>query len=279
MDLYRVMELMPLFTSIALAVLAWVMLRRKLTAEMPNFFRYVAGYSICLFLTFALCKTHYYDYAYWLTSFAYTGLSFFVLYEVFGRLLKPYSAVIDLARMLFAWAGAFLFLVAAMAAVATSGSQGERVSAALTLIDRSLMLMQCGLLMLLVVFEKRLKISWRSHSASLTLGLGITAAVALVTSYVGTAIPAYGSPLDFAYSVVFIGFIGYWAIALYQPEPQRKNVLDSPARLVFQRWNEVLLASPLSSHGSPVAMADVDSFIPGVEKTVERIMARKMSVH
>jgi hypothetical protein len=280
MKLQRVVELMPLLISLALGSLVWVMARRKLRTELPHFFRYVTAYAISLFVTFLTCNTPYYDYAFWVSSFVYTVLTFFVLYEVFGRLLKPYSAVIDLARMLFAWAGAFLLLVAAMAAIATSGSQQDKFNAAMDLIDRSLMLMQCGLLMLLVVFEKRLKISWRSHSASITLGLGSSAAVGLLYSYLSTAFPAYSLQLGLLYGIVFTAFVGYWAVMLYQPEPQRKNVLDSPSRLIFQRWNEVLMTTPISSaQGSQIAMAEVDSFIPGVEKTVERIMARKMSVN
>jgi hypothetical protein len=67
----------------------------------------------------------------------------------------------------------------------------------------------------------------------------------------------------------------FWAVCLYLPEPQKKNVLDSPAKLIFQRWNEALLATPFASHGGAM-VAQMDSFLPNVERTVERVMARKM---
>jgi len=157
--------------------------------------------------------------------------------------------------------------------------QPDRIGAAITMIDRSLMLMQCGLLMLLIIFEKRLKISWRSYAASITLGVGVTAAVSLLTSVMATSESSYNQTLFLAYQVITVGFFAYWGIMLQRPEPQRKNVLDSPSRLIFQRWNEVLSSTPLAAHGAQLAMAEVDSFIPGVEKTVERIMARKMTIN
>jgi hypothetical protein len=52
-------------------------------------------------------------------------------------------------------------------------------------------------------------------------------------------------------------------------------VLDSPSRLIFQRWNEAL--STYTARGE-IAMAanGVNSFLPGVEETVDRVLARKM---
>jgi len=67
----------------------------------------------------------------------------------------------------------------------------------------------------------------------------------------------------------------FWAVCLYLPEPQKRNVLDSPAKLIFQRWNEALMATPFASQGGAM-VAQMDSFLPSVERTVERVMARKM---
>ena len=73
----------------------------------------------------------------------------------------------------------------------------------------------------------------------------------------------------------FAGVVAFWSVSLARPEPAHKNVLDSPSRLIFQRWNEALV-----SYGNrgELAMASnsVESFLPGVEQTVERVLARKM---
>lgn len=280
---YNIARFMPLVVGLGFASLLFVMWQRKLMKELPFLFRYVALYSLQLISLFVMCEMQMasYEYLYWMISFANTIMSFFVIYEAFVRLLKPYSGVIDLARMLFRWAGCFLILVAAMAAIATTGSQQEKITAAMTTLDRSLLVMESGLLLLLTMFEKRLGISWRSYSVVVTLGLGICAAVDLAVSQLKLRIPAHAFGLEVAGGIVVFACIGYWGFCFVQPEPQRKNVLDSPARLIFQRWNEVLLTTPLVSQPGRLAMAtaEVDSFIPSVEKTVERIMSRKMSIN
>src|SRR5258708_398905 len=163
---------LPLVGGLAYGTLVCVMIRRKLHTELPNFFRYVSFCALYGLIAAVLCYTPYYGVmSIWLAGLP-PVLSFLVLYEVFVRLLRPYSAVIDMAQMLFKWAGAFLLLVAIMGALAASGSQQDRVTTAFNTISRSLMMMECGLLMLLVLFEKRLRISWRSHSASITLEIG-----------------------------------------------------------------------------------------------------------
>jgi len=272
---------MPLSSSLAMGFLAWTLWQKKLSAELPNFFRYTIFFATSALALFLLAWSSYYVYAYWLSTFLYSVLCFFVLYEIFVRLLKPYSAVIDLASMIFKWAGAFLAMVGVMTAVARAGAQDKftAMTAALDLIDQSLMLMACGMLMLLVIFEKRLGISWRSRPAVISVGLGASAAAGLLHSYMCSRFPIYTVRFDLAYALVGLVSILYWNIMFRLPEPQRRNVLDSPSRLIFQRWNEVLMSTPIAANGSQLAMAEVDSFIPGVEKTVERIMARKMSVN
>jgi hypothetical protein len=44
--------------------------------------------------------------------------------------------------------------------------------------------------------------------------------------------------------------------------------------LIFQRWNEALISY---QHGGDLAFAPSESFLPSVERTVERVMARKMT--
>ncbi|HWZ43136.1 MAG TPA: hypothetical protein VNW97_06650 [Candidatus Saccharimonadales bacterium] len=277
MTLDRLDCYMPLASSLAMGPLLWVMWQKKLHVELPNFFRYAVFFAISALTMFFLAWSPHYTYAFWFLSFVYSVASFFVLYEVFVRLLKPYSAVIDLATMIFKWAGGFLAAVGVMTALATAGNVQNKFDAAVNLIDQSLMLMECGMLMLLLVFEKRLGISWRSRPAVISIGMGAAASSGLLHSYLAVRLPALVIQFDLAYGLVVIGSIVYWTVMLYLPEPQRTNVLASPSRLIFQRWNEVLSSTPLVAQGRQFAVAEVDSFIPGVEKTVERIMARKMS--
>ena len=75
-------------------------------------------------------------------------LEFAVLYELLVNALKPYSALIDLGKMLFRWAAVFLVLAALLTALATTGSGSNKMVAACELLQRTVRLMQCGLLLL-----------------------------------------------------------------------------------------------------------------------------------
>jgi hypothetical protein len=55
----------------------------------------------------------------------------------------------------------------------------------------------------------------------------------------------------------------------------RSNVLESPRRLIFQRWNEALLTHSVRGEMA-FAGSGMESVLPGVEQTVERVLARKI---
>jgi hypothetical protein len=251
--------------------------RRKVRSEFPVFFRYsVLCVATCLIgLVPFIFYCPQYFYVYWVLTPITMGFEFAVLYELLVSALKPYSALIDLGKMLFRWAAVFLILAALLTAFATAGSGSNKIAAASELLQRTVRLMQCGLLLLFFGLEKRLGLSWRTHSMSIALGLGIYAGVDLSSTYLIDRIPALTGTFQILTNLVYLGAATLWAASLVKPEPARKNVLDSPSRLIFQRWNEAL--SSYSVRGEmAMAGSGVNSFLPGVEETVDRVLARKM---
>jgi hypothetical protein len=279
------LRILPL--AMQLFILA-IMLRRKLRSEFPVFFQYILFNSVALCLAVIFhsipIRQPWLTYVDWSTSLISMLLAFGVLYEVFVNVLKPYSALIDLGRMLFRWAAVFVLVAAFITAFATIsafatnkplGSLGS-FDAARLLIDHSLRVMQCGLLLLLLVFEKRLGLSWRSRGMAIALGFGSSAAAALTASlmkgFFAAATPRYD--LELVNGAFYLGVTLFWAVSLLLPESPHKNVLHSPNRVIVQRWNDVLTnTSVTSNHERP--FSSVDPFIPGVERAVERVLARK----
>jgi hypothetical protein len=151
------------------------------------------------------------------------------------------------------------------------GSQQSKLAAAVAVLERSMRLIECGLLLLFFLFEKKLGLSWKTPSISIALGLGCSAAVDLIVSYLRTVFTV--PILDLVNVTVYLGILVLWAYCMALPRAERKNVLDSPNRLIFQRWNEALISYSYRDGG---AVASVDSFLPNVERTVERVLARKM---
>jgi hypothetical protein len=250
---------------------------RKLRSDFPVFFRYslfcVAGYAITLISSIVYCPQYFY--VYWSLTAVTMVLEFGVLYELLVNALKPYSALIDLGKMLFRWAAVFLVLAALLTAFATTGSGNSKLIAASELLQRTVRLMQCGLLLLFFGLEKRLGLSWRTHSMSIAMGLGIYAGVDLSTTYLVDRLPALAGAFQILTNLVYLGATSFWAYSLAKPEPARSNVLDSPRRLIFQRWNEALLTHTVRGEMA-FAGSGMESFLPGVEQTVERVLARKI---
>lgn len=270
---------------IALAVIAGavqgftlrIMNQRKSRSEFPVFFRYsaicIATYALSLVPYIFFC--HQFFYVYWVFTGITMVFEFWVLYELLVNALKPYSALIDLGKMLFRWAAVFLVLAALLTAFATAGSGNNKIVAAMELLQRTVRLMQCGLLLLFFGLEKRLGLSWRTHSMSIALGLGIYAGVDLSTTYLIDRLPALTVVFQTFTTLVYLGAASLWAYSLAKPEPARGNVLDSPRRLIFQRWNEALLTHTVRGEMA-FAGSGMESFLPGVEQTVERVLARKI---
>jgi hypothetical protein len=252
--------------------------RGKLQSEFPIFFRYsclcIAAYAISL-IPFIFSTSQQFRYVYWVLTVMTMVFEFAVLYELLVNALKPYSALIDLGKMLFRWAAVFLVLAALLTAFATASTGSDKFNAATELLQRTVRLMQCGLLLLFFGLEKRLGLSWRTHTMSISLGLGIYAAVDLICTYMMGRVPALNTTFEILPNAVYLAAAAFWAYSLAKPEPTRANVLDSPRRLIFQRWNEALLTHSVRGEMA-FASAGMESFLPGVEQTVERVLARKI---
>lgn len=270
-----------IFGTLALQItILALMTRRGFRATFPFFFNFLAFSLVTGILQAAALprlSPMAYFYTYWSVTAGQTLLSFAVIYEVFVHILKPYQALMDLGKLLFRWVFVFLALVSVLTALATTGSQASKICGAILLLGRTSELMQCGILLLFLLLESRLGVSWRSPAACILLGFCGNSAFSLISSFVGEHVPNWSYTLEVTGSIVCVIVYAAWCASFALPQPRRSTAQDAPTRLILQRWNEALLASPLvGRRGEVIAMTPVESFLPGVERTVERVMARKM---
>jgi hypothetical protein len=270
-------QLIVAVTSLVMfGTILYIMVLRNLRAKYPLFFAFItffAGGTVIVNLSYVFAFQRYF-YIYWTLSTLAMLLGFGVMYEVFAVMLKPYSAVIDLAKALFIWAGVFLLVAGFLTAIVTAGPGSNKLVVAVDLCDRCVHMMQCGLLLLILLLEKRLCFSWRSSAMSIAMGLGITAAIDLMVSYGQSRFPAVALQLDMVNGISFLAVLCFWVFALHSTTPARNTISDPPTRLILQRWNEALIGYRYGERA--FAHGTVESFLPGVEQTVEKIMARKM---
>lgn len=252
-----------------------LMVRRNLRTTYPLLFSYLGINALATAIVLPIYRFAPAQYfaVYWSMSTIVMAVGFAVQYEVFVDILKPFSAVIDLGKMLFFWAAGFLLFAGLLTALVTSGSHTRKIVIAVDLCDRCIHLMQCGLMVLMVVFEKRLNLSWRSSGMSVALGLGVIAAMDLIVSYLQRRFPGQEYELAMLNDVAFFGVLLLWMVRFASRKVEPAKAADSPSRLIIQRWNEALISY---RHGDLALSSAMNSFLPGVEQTVDRVLARKI---
>lgn len=249
------------------AVLAFVMFRRNLRRNFPVLFIYTVAQAAFFPVLITLYHTSYigYFWAYWVTSFLGIVLGFLVMREVFVNLLRPYDALRDLGDVLFRWAAVVLFMVALVAAASGTMPHISRLTVAVLALERSVRVMQCGLVLFMFLFSSHLGLSSRHHVFGVALGFGIFAAVELIIVSLHAAFgPLNWQGLDVLKSGSYLVATLVWCYYLSAPEPERK-----PAELRVQsdRWNVALAGIQ-----NPVPQ---DSFMCAVESAVERVLTRR----
>lgn len=255
------------------AALAAIMVRRNLQKQFPAFFLYttfeVASFGV-LFLVFHRFPSNYF-YASWACSAIEIVLGFAVILEVFSQAFQPYEALRDLGKTIFRWVALFLVLVAVVLAVATPGSGDSRIVAGILTLDRSLLVMQCGLVLFLVLFLPHLGLSWRHNLVGIATGFGLLASADLIMVAARASagsVAVSDVALTLAHGSAYLMVVVLWTICMLLPEPARRPVaLASQSR----RWD-----SELTGIQHPTEPGE--SFLPRLEARVERVMARYNTV-
>jgi hypothetical protein len=199
----------------------------------------------------------------WATSGVSAGLGFKVIHEIFVDIFRPYHTLKDMGSVLFKWAGLVMLLVAGVVAASNSVTeQGPLVQAIITL-QRSVRVIQVGLILFLLVFSKYLGISWKQRSFGIALGFGgfagaELAAVALRSgSYINEPIANIVNML--AYNTAIVTWFAYCVLK----SPVRQ---DTSTLLKSQRWEQSLTDIQHPATG--------DSLIPLFEGMVDRAFSR-----
>jgi hypothetical protein len=248
-----------------IAILA-VMFRRKLHVRFPLFFSYLAYDIVMAALTYSVSGSYRaYFYAYWSTHAVSAMLLLGVIYELFTAMFRQHHALRDFGTMLFRWAVVMVAMLAALLVFSGIGATKNSIVNSIMNLDRSVGVMQCGMLLFLVLFSPYLKISWKHQICGIALGFGLDATVRMLLLsqwIVGVFGTKYLNVLSMAaYDWTLLIWLAYACMKV--PSESAPNMLLRP-----QRWNEALLDAAHPSHG-PVLM--------GIEDIVERTMTARVT--
>jgi len=241
-----------------------MMLRRKLQKEFPLFFAFVifqvADFAIG-FTAHSISRLDYF-YAYWTLAALGTAISFGVLYEVFTGVFRPYAGLREFGNVLFRWAALVLALAAVLLAANSRPVPGStRVFATIMNLMRSLELMQCGLVLLMLLCSSYLGITLRHRIFGIALGFGIIAAVDLIVvavlSNVGLQAKTFVQISKMVtYNLSALLWMGY----VYAGEVERR---PEKQLIHAERWNFALATAMHPGNDS--------ASLPRIEDTVERV--------
>lgn len=252
-------------TLIIVAIVV-MMVKRGLRKEFPLFFSYVVFQGIVSTLLLVL-RPHYavYFYAYWTTAMLGVFVEFVVIYEIFSHIFRPYEALRRIAMVLFRWSALVLVMVAVVTSVATGQSGLSQIMTTILALERSIRVMQVGLVLFLFLFSQQVGLTQRHRVFGISLGFGITAAVELIivtmitnmdpTQHTGIALLSSGACLTAS---------GVWCYYMRIEEPERVRVEHA---IEAGRMNMVV--------SGDIHPAQQAAFLPYIEGAVERILAER----
>ncbi len=249
----------PVFLCLAL-----LMVRRKLNGTLPLFFSFVifeiAQFGVAFYTYHESWRLYFY--LYWVLATMETAFAFGVLYEVFVGVFEPFADLRELGRIIFRWAALVLTLAATLlVTTAKPMPNATRLYAALVNLMRSVEVMQCGLVLLMLLCSAYLGITLKHRIFGIALGFGVIAAVDLIAVTVLANLGQQAATFVKlskmgVYNLSALLWLGY----LYAGELERK-----PTRQFAhaERWDYALAAALHPSEGTPS--------LPLIENAVERI--------
>ncbi|MBZ5616675.1 MAG: hypothetical protein LAO23_21930 [Acidobacteriia bacterium] len=250
----------------AVAAIFW---RRKLYRQFPAFYWFllaqVANFAVTFPLWLAGSRILYFWF-FWLGEAVNAVLGFKVIHEIFLDVFRPYHTLKDLGTLLFKWTGVVLLLLSLVVAFSNSLDHDPLVHA-LTTLQRSVGVVQLGLILFLLLFSRFLGVSRKQVSFGIALGFGLFAGVDLM-------LMALNSGGFIAQDTLNLINMATWnmAILIWLGYSLSRKALSQATvnRLQTQRWEQSLAGLQTSEPS--------DSLIPMFEGMVERALLRNSNL-
>lgn len=264
MRLHSIDYILWCVTPVVMTAIAVSMYRRKLHREFPFFFNYVLFVILVFVVEFSLHSWSNWFYVYWTDSALSIIVSFAVLQEIFKDAFRPYEALRDLSIILFRWCALVVLLVAGMWAITSwRANQIDNITNAIFLVDRSVRMMQCGLVFFMLLFSEYLGISRRNVLFGISVGFGFYAAINMLVMTAMTHQTAIsranlGRINGGAYIFSMLIWLAYTAL----PAKARTTVKQTAA--ASQKWDFALD----DARNAPPA----ESLLDTMDQTVERLL-------
>jgi hypothetical protein len=182
-----------------------------------------------------------YFYVYWSWEMIDAIFTLIVLQFVFVKVFDSYKALRGLGVTLFRWTTVILCIFAIVSAIyAPSNAAMDRIMRGLMVMERSIQLIQLGLLLCLLLCSRLLGLPWRHYIYGINLGFGIYATFALIVS-------AMNAQMGYKYRRIWSFLIGLsyslgvfiWTY-YFVSEKAVEASAHPPSSAQLQQWNDAL---------------------------------------
>ncbi len=221
--LWHYLWLAPNILQAALAALLW---RRGLHRQFPVFFAYLIFGALSKFMLYGMdvlpsisVRTYWFAFCVGLVVQGFIRLA--VMGELFFHLLRSRPAIAKVGGRLITGAGAILVLLATLAAAyAPVDSQQFAIGYRAHILQQTLYMIECGLILFLFVFAAFFRITWGRASLGIGLGRGISSSVHLATWAVmaNGVLPHNRHLLDFLNMATYHVCVLIWFYYLLVPQ-------------------------------------------------------------
>ena len=157
---------------------------RRLHKRFPLFFLYTLYETFQFLLLFGIrifAPTHgtLYLYVFTATLAGSAALRFGIIEEILNNVFQSYPRLERIATVSMRWLTGLLVISAILSVVYSSGAASEHWMAGIAFLNRSVALVQAGLLLFLFLFSSMFGLSWRTFAFGIALGFGILASTDL----------------------------------------------------------------------------------------------------
>jgi hypothetical protein len=202
---------------------------------------------------------------------------FFVIQEVFKKVMEPVPGLRRLGLMAFRWVS----VVSVVVSVGTITLSAETQHAGMFYLCklgpnlmRSVTIMELCLVAFLSLTIHALGRSYRSRLFGIGMGFGLQAAMDLINSALIVRYPGAASPVNTVSQCVITFVLVTWAIYFLLPEPaSERSMIVLPPSSVMARWNALSKGIGQTPEAA-VATPNTGFFLQDIEGVVDRVLAK-----
>jgi hypothetical protein len=166
----------PHVLLVPLSVLFFV---RRLYKDFPVFFVYTVYETIGFLIRFATYTYGHspslYQNIFIASAAGSTALRFGIIQEIFNNVFRDNPQLERVATVSMRWLTGLLVLAAILAASYSSGTTPANLMVGIRLLERSVTIIQAGLLLFLFLFSRMFGLSWQSYTFGVALGFAVFA--------------------------------------------------------------------------------------------------------